>query len=242
MVLYKLIDIKFKYDDSFVLKNINFDIEKNECIAIIGPNGAGKSTLLKIMDFLFPPTSGEIYFDGMKIEKNMIKNVKAISWIRKRIGFVFQDPDVELFSSTVYEDLIFGPVHLGLDEKEIEQRVKYVSEMLKIKNILHKPPFNLSDGEKKKAAIASVLTMDPDVLMVDEPTSNLDPKSKKDIVNILKFLWQNGKTLILTTHEIGIIRNFVKRVIILNNGQIVADDDPENILENKEILINNNLE
>ncbi|HEU12843.1 MAG: energy-coupling factor ABC transporter ATP-binding protein [Thermoplasmata archaeon] len=238
MCLYILQDISFSYNRIRVLEGINLRISRGEFIAIVGPNGAGKSTLLKILDFLMPPDSGSIYFMGKKIDDF---HLKSLSSIRKKVGLVFQDPDVELFSPTVREDLAFGPIHMGLEENDIDERIRDVSRILNIEHLLDKPPFYLSDGEKKKAAIASVLTMDPEVLMVDEPTANLDPRSRREIVSILKSMWKGGKTIIISTHELNIINDLVERIIIMNSGRIVKDGNPMEILGDKKLLEENNL-
>lgn len=240
MDLYILNNIKFKYNNSFALNDITIKIERGEFLALVGPNGAGKSTLLKVLDFLIPPLSGDIYFEGKKIEN--ISNIKKMFPIRRKIGFVFQDPDLELFSPTIFEDLAFGPLHLGLDEDEVEERVKTVSKMLKIDHLLNRPPFYLSDGEKKKCAIASVLTMEPEVLMVDEPTANLDPRSRKEVIALLRNLWNDGKTLIITTHELKIIEGLAERIVVMNDGRVVADGDVNKILHDRNLLEENNLE
>lgn len=240
MEVYRLNNVGFRYNERQVLININMKVSRNEFIAIVGPNGAGKSTLLKVMDFLLPPFSGEIYFEGKKIVN--ISSIKAMAPVRKKVGLVFQDPDIELFSPTIYEDLAFGPIHLGLDENEIESRVREVARMMRIENLLERPPFYLSDGEKKKCAIASVLTMDPEVLMVDEPTANLDPKSRREITGILKEMWKNGKTIIITTHELKIIENLAERVVVMNEGRVVADGEASAIIRDERLLGENNLE
>jgi len=240
MDLYVLKNVSFKYNDNMVLSDINLNISRGEYLVIVGPNGAGKSTLLKLLDFLIPPSRGEIYFDGKKVED--ISNLKKISPYRRRVGLVFQDPDVELFSPTVYDDLAFGPLHMGIDDDEIEKRIKSVSRMLRIDHLINKPPFYLSDGEKKKAAIASVLTMDPEVLMVDEPTANLDPRSRREIMSILENMWKNGKTIIITTHELSIINSMVERMVVINSGRIIREGDPKKILEDRDFLQSNDPE
>jgi len=239
-MIYSIKNLTFAYQDKVVLKDINMDIEKGEHVAIVGPNGAGKSTLLKIMDFLEPFQAGTITFMGKVITGKMVENPKNVLWVRKHVGFLFQDPNVELFSQTVYEDIIFAPLSLGFPDAE--ERAEMVMKMLKIEHLKNRAPFLLSDGEKKKVALASVLVMDTDVILLDEPTANLDPKSKREIIEIIKNLEKNGKTVVVASHEIKMLREIAENVYVLNSGKINFKGYIEDLFSKPEILEENNLE
>ncbi len=239
-MIYSIKDLVFSFTNKVVLNKINLEIENGEHIAIVGPNGAGKSTLLKVMDFLEPFQNGKITFMGKTITGEMVKNPKNVLWVRKHVGFLFQDPNIELFSQTVYDDIIFAPLSLGF--KDAEERAERVIRMLKIGHLRDCAPFHLSDGEKKKVALASVLVMDTDVILLDEPTTNLDPKSKREIIEIIKDLEKNGKTVIVATHELKMLKEIVENVVVLNSGTINFNGPIDELFSNPEILEKNNLE
>lgn len=232
----KIIEVKnlnYSYPNgSFKLKNINFEIFEKESVGIIGPNGAGKTTLvLNLNGILF----GEGSIRILEYELNK-KNLKEI---RKRMQIVFQNPDDQLFSSTVYDDVAFGPRNLGLSDKEVEERVKRSLEDVEMINKINFFPEHLSFGEKKRVSIATVLSMNPEIIIFDEPTIGLDPYSKRNITRIIKNI---DCTKILVSHDLDMIYELCNRVILMNDGKIVKIGEKNEILLNKKILEENSLE
>lgn len=221
-------NLRFKYgDEREVLKGINLSIKKGESVGIIGCNGAGKSTLLLNLVGILYPSDGEI-----KI-KEMVLNKKNLSKIREIIGLVFQDADDQLFMPTVYEDVAFGPRSYNFSNEEIESRVKRALETVGIYNLKDRPPHKLSGGEKRAAAIATVLAMNPEIIIMDEPTSALDPKARKRFIELLKCF---NHTKLITTHDLDMVIDLCDRTIIMQNGIIVADGNTKELLSNKELL------
>jgi len=204
-----------------VLKNINLEISDGEFVGIIGPTGSGKTTLLQHFTGLLQPASGKIFVNGEDIWSKKF----SLNDLRKKIGLVFQFPESQLFEETVAVDVAFGPKSLGLDEQEIEQRVQQALEMVGLPGdeIKHRSPHQLSEGEKRRVAIAGVLAMAPDVLILDEPTACLDPSGVKLIMNILKQLHIVGTTIVMITHNIDVITQLAERIIILNKGMKYFD-------------------
>ena len=232
-----------------VLKNINFQVTANEKISIIGPNGAGKSTLLLniagLMDEYLEPrlnnSSGSIYIFGKQI------NSKNIYDIRQNIGFVFQNPDDQLFSTSVFEDVAFGLVNFMVKNKDERAKDKdYIAETVcstldkvNLKDKEDEMPHFLSYGEKKLAALATVLSYDPKILILDEPSSNLDPRNRDNFINLIKSL---NKTMLISTHDMDFAYEFSDRCLILNKGKIVYDGRTKDILKNKDFLQENGLD
>ncbi|MTI47102.1 energy-coupling factor ABC transporter ATP-binding protein [Sporosalibacterium faouarense] len=226
--------LHFTYPGEHIaIKDISFVISEGESVGIIGANGAGKSTLLMlIMGILFPNT-GEVLVDNRSINK------KNLSKIRQQLGMVFQNPDDQLFMTSVYEDVAFGPRNYGLDEVEVENRVEKALAMVGISHLKDRSPFKLSGGEKRSAAIASVLSMEPEVLIMDEPTSALDPKSRRKLIQLLN---RFKHTKIITSHDLDMVLDTCKRTIVIKGGRIVADGNTKEILTNDELLDNCGLE
>lgn len=247
-IMFELKNVSFSYPKGPVKKqeippalfNINMKIYKGERVVILGPNGGGKTTLLRILDALTEISGGSINALGFNLVEDM-NNKKKMFEFRKKVGFVFQNPDEELFSPTVYEDIIFGPLHLGLSKEEIETRANKVLDLFSIHKIKDKHPYNLSGGEKKKAAIAAVLSIDPDIILLDEPTSGLDPKSRADLISIINELHRKGKTIITATHDVNATLEIADRVYVLNK-QIIAEGPVREIFSNVKLLKETNLE
>ena len=223
-----------------VLKDITLEINDGEFIGIIGPSGSGKTTLLQHFTGLLRPTSGDVYIDGQNIWR---KNYQ-LSELRKRIGLVFQFPESQLFEDTVFSDIAFGPKMLKLTDAEVDMRVNQALKLVGMKdeNVKGRSPHQLSEGEKRRIAIAGVLAMAPEVLVLDEPTACLDPSGVKLIIQILKQLHENGTTIILITHNLDVVIQMAQRIVVLNEGQICYDGDRENIFTNTNFLISVNLE
>jgi cobalt/nickel transport system ATP-binding protein len=224
------------------LCDVSFNVKSGERIVILGANGSGKSSLMNLLDGLVFPQKGEIRFMGRDISEKNLRDEKFNRYFRSRVGFVFQNSDVQLFSSTVWDEIAFGPLHLGLDIDEVKTRVKDISELLGIVKLWDRPPYQLSGGEKKKVAIASTIAVNPEVLLLDEPTNGLDPRSQAELVDFLQELYQMGKTIIISTHDLNIARMVSDRAIVLNEAHTVETEGPtRDILENTELLLKVNL-
>jgi cobalt/nickel transport system ATP-binding protein len=209
-------------DGTKALDNINFSVEKGENIAILGPNGAGKSTLLHHFNGLHLAKEGKVFILDLEVTK------KNLEQIRQKVGLVFQDPDDQLFARTVGIDVAFGPTNLGLSRQEIDERVKWALEVTELTDLENKAPQNLSTGQKKRAAIAGVLAMKPEIIVLDEPMANLDPRTSSKILNLLRQLNQElGLTLIIATHDVDLVPLFANQICILNKGRIALQGTPE---------------
>ena len=221
-------NLNYSYPDGKkALKDINIKIDDNETIGIGGANGAGKSTLIKTMVGIFLTDQGEIIVDGEKVTK------KTLNSIRKKVGVVFQNPDDQLFMNKVYDDIAFGPRNYKLTEEKVKEKVEKVMKELNIEKLKDRSPNNLSGGEKRKVAIATVLSMEPSIILFDEPTSFLDPKGKRILIETLKGI---NTTKIIATHDLDMVKDNCKRVIVLKEGQVVADGKPKEILNNIEFM------
>lgn len=221
-------ELVYRYSDGRqALNRVSLNIAKGESVGIVGANGAGKSTLLLNLMGVLLPTDGQI-----KI-KNIIMNKKNLTSIRKEIGIVFQDADDQLFMPTVYEDVAFGPRNYGYSKEEVEESVKTALDTVGIYHLKDRPPYKLSGGEKRAAAIATVLAMKPEIVIMDEPTSALDPKSRRRFINILT---QLNHTKIITTHDLDMVFELCERTIVLKEGKIVADGNTKDILSDSKLM------
>ncbi|NPA63184.1 MAG: ABC transporter ATP-binding protein [Methanococci archaeon] len=217
--IYKVVDVSYKYPNgSTALEDVNLNIYKNEIVAILGPNGAGKTTLLKIMNGLVFPSSGEIYFEGKKLTDEILRNKELMKEFRRKVGFVFQNPDVMLFNPTVWEEVAFSPLHLYSKEKAIEKTDETLKNM-KIYHLKDRHPYNLSGGEKKKVSISCILSVEPDVILMDEPTSALDPKSRLEVMDLIRSFKDSGKTVVIVTHDLN-LACLADRCYVLNKKVI----------------------
>jgi len=238
----ELHNVSYTYPDGTeALKNITAKIFEGESVAIAGPNGAGKSTLLLIMGGLLAPSSGEVKIFGKKIDGKMISNAKKMYEVRKKMGIVFQDPDVQLFSSTVHDDVAFGPIHLGMSMDEVESKVSDTLKFLGLEHVAEKHPYELSGGEKRKAAIATVLVSSPDVLLLDEPTADLDPKSRKEFVELLKKLKDGGKTIVIATHDMEMLPEIAEKIFVIDRENI-TEGNLRDVLMDEKLLEEANLD
>ena len=236
-MLIELKDVTHVYEQQQVmaLDNIDLTIDKNEFIGLVGHTGSGKSTLVQLFNGLINPTDGEVYVEGTKINAEKI-NLKDI---RRKIGLVFQYPEHQLFEETVYEDIAFGPKNLNLSKEKIDKRVKEAMELvdLDFKEFNERSPFNLSGGQQRRVAIAGVLAMGPEVLILDEPSAGLDPKGRERLTELLYYLHQNyDMTIILISHRMEEIARLANRVIVLDAGKVVMDDHPRKIFSQRKKL------
>ncbi|MCB2295532.1 energy-coupling factor ABC transporter ATP-binding protein [Clostridium algoriphilum] len=226
--IMKIRDVSFEYIlDEPVLKDINLDIYSGEKIVILGANGSGKSSLQKILNGLIFPSKGEYRAFGQLVTEETLNDEQFSQSFRQRIGFIFQNSDAQLFSTNVWEEIAFGPLQMKLNFKEVNDRVNGVIKMLNLESLKDRPPYKLSGGEKKKVAIASILSINPEVLILDEPTNGLDPRTQRWLINLLVELNNAGKTLITCTHNLDIVEEIADRVIVFNeNHEIVAEGSP----------------
>ncbi|WP_195266418.1 ABC transporter ATP-binding protein [Clostridium sp. 1001275B_160808_H3] len=224
----------FSYEkEQPILKNITFTAKENDSIGIIGSNGVGKSTLLKLLVGLNLNYEGSIRVENIPVEKN------TLSIIRERIGYVFQDSDNQLFMSNVYEDIAFAPRNYGLSEEEVKKRVENALNMVHINNLKNKKIHKLSGGEKKLVSIATIFSMTPDIILMDEPSIALDPKNRRNLINILNE-FQHLK--IIASHDLDMILDTCNRTILMSDGKIIKDGNTKDILTDKKLLEANNLE
>jgi cobalt/nickel transport system ATP-binding protein len=234
--MIELRNVWFSYDDEFVLKDINLKVEKGERIVLLGINGSGKSTLLKLLNALLFPTKGAYLYKGKNIEKNAFKDKNFIKAFRKEVVLLFQNPDAMLFNPTVYDEIAFGLRQLGFEEKVVKERVLYWAEIFGLTQCLNKPPFILSGGQKQKLCLACLLVLEPEVLLLDEPTANLDPKSTGWLIDFLNEL--KGITTITSTHNLSLAPELGNRLIVLREGgSIIYDGEAEAFLQDQEKLI-----
>jgi cobalt/nickel transport system ATP-binding protein len=240
---FHLEDVCHRYRPGLVaLEGIDLTIGCGEHVAVVGANGSGKSTLLKMLDGLVFPSSGAITAFGAPLTEEALEDPAFRRSFRSRVGFVFQEADVQLFCSDAYEELAFGPLQLGLGEEEVRRRVHEVAAQLRIEPLLDRPPYTLSGGEKKRVAIASVLTMQPHVLLLDEPNTTLDPRSQVWLLEVLDDWKREGRTVVIATHDLSVAAEAADRLIVLSEQHtIAADDAPDAVLAQRELLLTVNL-
>jgi energy-coupling factor transport system ATP-binding protein len=237
MPLEKLIevaDLVFEYPDGTpALRHINLDIFANQFIAFIGQNGAGKTTLAKSLNGLLKPTSGSI-----KIENLDTRERGTTKKIVTKVGYVFQNPDHQLFNNSVYKEVAYGPRNIGLDEKEVDQRVREASQVCGIEaDLMKEHPFFLTKGLRQRVAIASILAMRPRTIIVDEPTTGQDLRQSLEVMNFLRDLWEKeGHTIIIITHEMPIVAQYAQRVVVLAKGQVLMDDSTREVFSEPQLL------
>lgn len=238
-MLFKLENLSHRYSDgTLALKGISLDFAKGDRIALLGTNGSGKTTLLNHLNGILKPTSGQIYFEN----KQLAYDKTSLLNLRKRVGFVFQDPNDQLFASTVKQDVAFGPLNLGYSSEQIKKLVDDALKTVGMSEFAEKPPHFLSLGQKKRVALAGVLAMQPEVIIMDEPTANLDPRATSEILHLLLRLnKKSGITLLLATHDVDMVPLFANRLCILSNGKLVAEGEPKQVFSNAELIREVNL-
>jgi cobalt/nickel transport system ATP-binding protein len=221
-------DLSYRYPDgTAALESVSLHIHRGERIALLGPNGAGKTTLVLHMNGIHLPQSGTVAVSGIDLDQNSVMEA------RRRVGVVFQDPDDQLFMTTVWSDVAFGPRNLGLEGKELDDRVSEALAAVDVADLAERPPNHLSFGQKRRVAIAGVLAMEPDIIVLDEPTANLDPASRAELTSILAGL---DVTQLIVTHDLLYAYDVCDRGVILDGGMVVADGDLGEILRDSELL------
>ena len=227
-------DLSFGYDSKRkFFENINFQLKKGESVGLVGANGVGKSTLLRILVGLNTGFQGDVMVNNIPLEK---KNLKTI---RKNIGYVFQDADSQLFMSTVFDDVAFAPRNYGMSEAEVNEKTMEALKVVHIEQLKDKQIYKLSGGEKKLASIATILSTEPDVILMDEPSVALDPKNRRNLINILNRL---NQAKIIASHDLNMIMDTCERTILLSDGKIIKDGNTKEILLDKELMEESGLE
>jgi cobalt/nickel transport system ATP-binding protein len=234
MIAVEIKELSFAYPGGHqALDGLNLSIEKGECLGLVGPNGAGKSTLLLHLNGLLSGRSGEVYVLERPVNK------QNLSWIRQKVGLVFQNPDDQLFCPTLFEDVAFGPLNSQVVADEIPGRVGLALEKVGLAGFENRSPQHLSVGEKRKASLATILSMDPEIIVLDEPSSNLDPRSRKELIGLLASLPQ---TRIVATHDLEMVLQLCHRVVLLTRGKAAAVGKPEEVLSDESLLRTHGLE
>ena len=230
-------DLAYAYPDGHqALFGVNLDLRRGEKVALLGPNGAGKTTLVMHLNGIIPTMQGTVSVAGQVVAAD---NKAQLTEIRHKVGIVFQDPDDQLFMPTVGEDVAFGPYNAGLRGTELENAVKTALELVGMYEFLDRPPHHLSFGQRRRVAVATVLAMKPEILVMDEPSSNLDPASRRELADIVRSL---DVTLLMVTHDLPFAYELCERSVILSGGVIVADGSTESILKDSDLLSANRLE
>lgn len=219
--IISLQDVCFAYDGIIALRHINMEVSRGETVVLQGSNGCGKSTLLKLLNGLIFAEQGSYCFNGEEINKKTMSDSKFSKKLHKKMGFVFQNPDVQLFCNNVREEIAFGPIQMGLSQDEINQRVDDLLKLLSIEHLADRAPYQLSGGEKKRVALASVLSLNPEVLVLDEPLAGLDQSTQDWILEFLQQLQSAGKTLIISTHDDNLAHLLGDRIVYMNADHTV---------------------
>ena len=248
---------KKRFDEFEALKGISLKIDKGEFVALVGKTGSGKSTLIQTFNGLILPTSGYVKVDDFivtgdkKLKRQLLKkesrevqilNKKKAYLLRKKVGMVFQFPEYQLFADTILKDVMFGPLNFKVEENLAKEKSINALKSVGIdESYFERNPFELSGGEKRRVAIAGILASEPDILILDEPTAGLDPNGKKEIMNLIKDIHKEGKTIILVTHDMDVVMDYVDKIFVLNDGKLLEETTP-NILFNKENILDYSLE
>jgi cobalt/nickel transport system ATP-binding protein len=225
--------VSYRYPDGTdALKSISLKLHKGSKIALVGANGSGKTTFLLLLNGILKPTSGQIYVDDRPLDYEQA----FLTQLRRRVGFVFQDPNDQLFAATVRQDIAFGPLNMGLDIEEVNARVSEALESVGMVEYADKPPHFLSMGQKKRIAIAGILAMRPDIIVMDEPTSMLDGKMADQIMDLLTRLNSEGKTVITATHDVDLALEWSDLVLVLRSGTLLAQGGPMDLFQNEDVM------
>ena len=238
---FELADVTYRYREVPALDKISLQIPVGRRVALLGANGCGKSTLLRVLDGLYFPESGVVtHRGGPMTEQEFLHDEFALAF-RRNVGLVFQNPDVQLFCPTVFDEIAFGPLQLGLAKEHVRGAVDKALDVFEIRHLKDRAPHHLSGGEKKRVAIASVLVMDPTVLLLDEPTAALDPRSQARIVEYLQKWHGHGRTTVVATHDLHLLPEIADECVVLERGRVIGIGAPAQILRDDELLLRANL-
>lgn len=241
--IFDVAGVHFSYEGGVpALVDVWLQVWPGECLAVLGANGSGKSTLLKLLDGLYFPTAGTVRAFGRELSERAFREEAFNQAFRRRVGLVFQDPDVQLFLPSVLDEVAFAPLQLGLSAEQVEERVEWALKALRIEALRDRAPHRLSGGEKKRVALASVLSLQPEVWLLDEPTSGLDPRTQGWLVEFIQEQHRAGKTMVIATHDIAIVESIATRVCVFcEEHRIVAQGAPAEVLQDHALLHNCNL-
>ncbi|MDI6868084.1 MAG: ABC transporter ATP-binding protein [Coprothermobacterota bacterium] len=242
MRIFELHNISFQYPDGTPgLSGVSLFLNQGECLGVVGPNGSGKSTLLKILAGLYFPQEGEILYMGERLSEERFKEKPFRESFRRKVAILFQNPESQILFPTVWQEVLFGPEQLKMDQKEAENRATAILRFFHIAHLKERHPYKLSGGEKKKVILASLLILDPEILLLDEPTDNLDPRSASELTSYLSGL-SSAKTILLSTHDLNLVSKICSRVYLLSEEKkVAAEGRPEGLLKDKGLLEKLNL-
>jgi cobalt/nickel transport system ATP-binding protein len=233
---FEVMDARYAYGDIGALNGLSLEIAQGQRVALLGANGSGKSTLLRLLAGLSFPASGEIRFLGKPLSKARLGEEEFFFEFRRKVGVVFQNPDVQLFNSSVFDEVAFGPLQMGWPAQTVRTRVAETLAQLRIEELQDRAPHRLSGGEKKRVAIASVLVLDPQVLLLDEPTAALDPASQTQIVELLASWKDTGRTVVIATHDLDALEDVSDTCYLLKDGKVAGSGDPLQVLHDVALL------
>ncbi len=235
--LFALKKVHYDYPGEIeALKEVDLQVHRGRHVAILGANGSGKSTLLKVMDGLYYPQAGEVYAFGRPLTERALEDESYAASFRRRVGLIFQDPDVQLFSATVWDEVAFAPLQLNRPLAEVRERVEGMLQWLNLAHLRDRPPYRLSGGEKRKVALASVLVVEPEVLLLDEPTTFLDPRSLGQLLDFTAEWAQRGGTLVLCSHDLELAEELAAESYLLDGGRVLAHGATRDLLADQALL------
>lgn len=241
MTLFEICEVTCRYQDVTALRELSLSIAEGSRVALVGANGSGKSTLLRLLDGLLFPDAGVVRYRGAALTEAAFASDAFAYSFRRQVGLVFQDADAQLFNPTVFDEIAFGPLQLGWGREELRARVDSVMERLRVSHLRDRVPQRLSTGEKKRVALASVLVLDPEVLLLDEPAAGLDPRSGSEVIDLLVGWAGGAKTVVTATHDLGTLEDIADRCCVLHEGRLVADAEPSAVLADLPLLQHANL-
>jgi cobalt/nickel transport system ATP-binding protein len=233
---FELQDVTYCYDHIIALDGLSLAIPSHQRVAVLGPNGSGKSTLLRMLDGLCFPQKGAMRFQGEPLTSERLADEQFSFAFRRQVGFVFPNPDVQLFSATVFDEVAFGPLQLRWPKEQIRCKVEEILNQMEISHLRNRTPQHLSMGEKKRVALASVLVLNPEMLLLDEPTAGLDPRSESRMIDFLVRCGRGSKTVVIATHDLDIVEDISDFCCIFQNGRLLAEGTPGAILSNTALL------
>lgn len=240
-MIFDVQNVSYHYNDLKALDGLTLAIRRGQRIALLGANGSGKSTILRLLDGLYFPDSGIISAFDEPLTEERFEDDEFAFQFRRRVGLVFQNPDVQLFSPTVFDEVAFGPLQLRWSKDQIRERVKDALEMMEIAHLKDRAPHRLSGGEQKRVALASVLVLEPEVLLLDEPTAALDPKSKGQIIDLMMGWSGSSKTVVTATHDLEIVEDIADHCFIFQHGRVIAEGSPTELLNDEPLLTRTSL-
>lgn len=234
--LFELHQVAYSYREALALDGLSLEIRRGQRVALLGANGSGKSTLLRLLAGLYFAARGAVRFDGVELTEEKFADDEFAYGFRRRVGLVFQNPDVQLFNPTVFDELAFGPLQLGWPREQIVAAVEETLAALELPHLRDRTPHRLSGGEKKRVALASVLILAPEAILLDEPTDALDPKSQCQVVELLASWRNSARTVITTTHDLAIVPEIADHCVILQAGRVAAEGAPDELLRDEALL------